>query len=124
MVPGRDLRAGFLFSATIAARNASFGKPRALRRLHDFDIIQGAGHCSRIVFSMDRASKPCISAGSFAVRAADAAAPLRSVMRRGKQEPVLAMSPIPPIDPPRPSPAATFFAGWRAAWTSVFALVL
>jgi predicted branched-subunit amino acid permease len=45
-------------------------------------------------------------------------------MRRGKQEPVLAMSPIPPIDPPRPSPSAIFFAGWRAAWTSVFALVL
>jgi predicted branched-subunit amino acid permease len=33
------------------------------------------------------------------------------------------MSPIPPIDPP-PSPAAIFLAGWRAAWTSVFALVL
>ncbi|HEY4404292.1 MAG TPA: AzlC family ABC transporter permease [Xanthobacteraceae bacterium] len=33
------------------------------------------------------------------------------------------MSPIPPISPP-PSPAAIFFAGWRAAWTSVFALVL
>jgi predicted branched-subunit amino acid permease len=45
-------------------------------------------------------------------------------MHRGKQEPVLAMSPIPPIDPPRPSPTAIFFAGWRAAWTSVFALVL
>ena len=73
---------------------------------------------------MSRAAKPCISAGSFAVRAGDAAAPLRSVMRRGKQEPVLAMSPIPPIDLPRPSPAAIFLAGWRAAWTSVFALVL
>jgi predicted branched-subunit amino acid permease len=33
------------------------------------------------------------------------------------------MSSIPPIDPP-PSPAAIFFAGWRAAWTSVFALVI
>jgi predicted branched-subunit amino acid permease len=33
------------------------------------------------------------------------------------------MSPIPPIEP-QPSPAAIFFAGWRAAWTSVFALVL
>jgi predicted branched-subunit amino acid permease len=34
------------------------------------------------------------------------------------------MSSIPPIDPPPPSPAATFFAGWRAAWSSVFSLVL
>ena len=34
------------------------------------------------------------------------------------------MSSIPPIDPPQPSPAAIFFAGWRAAWTSVFVLVL
>jgi predicted branched-subunit amino acid permease len=34
------------------------------------------------------------------------------------------MSSIPPTEPPRPSPAAIFFAGWRAAWTSVFALVL
>jgi predicted branched-subunit amino acid permease len=34
------------------------------------------------------------------------------------------MSPIPPIHPPPSSPAAIFFAGWRAAWTSVFALVL
>jgi hypothetical protein len=33
------------------------------------------------------------------------------------------MSSAPPIDPP-PSSAATFFAGWRAAWTSVFSLVL
>jgi predicted branched-subunit amino acid permease len=32
------------------------------------------------------------------------------------------MSPIPPID--SPSPASIFFAGWRAAWTSVFTLVL
>jgi predicted branched-subunit amino acid permease len=31
---------------------------------------------------------------------------------------------IPPIDPLSPSPAASFFAGWRAAWTSVFSLVL
>jgi predicted branched-subunit amino acid permease len=30
----------------------------------------------------------------------------------------------PPIDLPQPSPAAIFFAGWRAAWTSVFGLVL
>jgi predicted branched-subunit amino acid permease len=34
------------------------------------------------------------------------------------------MSSVPPIDPPFPSSAATFFAGWRAAWTSVFGLVL
>ena len=34
------------------------------------------------------------------------------------------MSSIPPIDAPEPSPAAIFFAGWRAAWTSVFVLVL
>jgi predicted branched-subunit amino acid permease len=34
------------------------------------------------------------------------------------------MSSIPPIDPPEPSPAVTFLAGWRAAWTSVFSLVL
>jgi predicted branched-subunit amino acid permease len=34
------------------------------------------------------------------------------------------MSPIPPIDPPPPSPAAIFFSGWRAAWSSVFSLVL
>jgi predicted branched-subunit amino acid permease len=33
------------------------------------------------------------------------------------------MSSTPPIEPP-PSPAAIFFAGWRAAWTSVFTLVL
>jgi predicted branched-subunit amino acid permease len=33
------------------------------------------------------------------------------------------MSSAPSTDPP-PSPAAIFFAGWRAAWTSVFALVL
>jgi predicted branched-subunit amino acid permease len=31
---------------------------------------------------------------------------------------------IPPIDPLPPSPAATFLSGWRAAWTSVFSLVL
>ncbi|HEY6255993.1 MAG TPA: AzlC family ABC transporter permease [Xanthobacteraceae bacterium] len=29
-----------------------------------------------------------------------------------------------PIDPPPPSSTAIFFAGWRAAWTSVFSLVL
>jgi len=34
------------------------------------------------------------------------------------------MSSIPPIDPSSPSSAAIFFAGWRAAWTSVFVLVL
>src|SRR5258708_8007250 len=34
------------------------------------------------------------------------------------------MSSIPPTDPPPPSPAAIFFAGWRAAWTSVFALLI
>jgi predicted branched-subunit amino acid permease len=34
------------------------------------------------------------------------------------------MSPIPPTDPPQPSSAATVFAGWRAAWSSVFSLVL
>src|SRR6202795_976581 len=34
------------------------------------------------------------------------------------------MSPIPPTDPLHPSPAATSFAGWRAAWNSVFSLVL
>jgi predicted branched-subunit amino acid permease len=36
------------------------------------------------------------------------------------------MSSIPPIDPPQPPPssATTFFAGWRAAWTCVFSLVL
>ena len=99
--------------------------PPALRQLHDFDVIHGAGHCSQIVFSMDRALKPCISAGSFAVRAGDAAAPLRSVMRRGKQ--AAGPSPCHPSRRsirPSSSPAAIFFAGWRAAWTSVFALVL
>jgi predicted branched-subunit amino acid permease len=30
----------------------------------------------------------------------------------------------PPTDSPRPSGATIFLAGWRAAWTSVFALVL
>jgi len=34
------------------------------------------------------------------------------------------MSPIPPTDLLLPSPAATFFSGWRAAWSSVFSLVL
>ncbi len=34
------------------------------------------------------------------------------------------MPSIPPIDQPPPSPAAAFLAGWRAAWTSVFSLVL
>jgi predicted branched-subunit amino acid permease len=33
------------------------------------------------------------------------------------------MSSTPPIEP-QPSPAAIFLAGWRAAWTSVFVLVL
>jgi predicted branched-subunit amino acid permease len=41
-----------------------------------------------------------------------------------KQGPVLAMPSPPPADPPPPSRIATFFAGWRAAWTSVFSLVL
>jgi predicted branched-subunit amino acid permease len=49
---------------------------------------------------------------------------LRSPLRRGKQRPVLAMLFIPPLDPLSQSPAASFFAGWRAAWTSVFGLVL
>jgi predicted branched-subunit amino acid permease len=34
------------------------------------------------------------------------------------------MSSIPQADPLSPAPAATFLAGWRAAWTSVFVLVL
>src|ERR1700680_4223122 len=34
------------------------------------------------------------------------------------------MSPSLPLDPPQPSPATTFFAGWRAAWSCVFSLVL
>jgi predicted branched-subunit amino acid permease len=34
------------------------------------------------------------------------------------------MSPIPPIDQPLPARVAPFRAGWRAAWTSVFVLVL
>jgi predicted branched-subunit amino acid permease len=34
------------------------------------------------------------------------------------------MSSNPSIDAPQPLPAAIFFAGWRAAWTSVFGLVL
>jgi predicted branched-subunit amino acid permease len=34
------------------------------------------------------------------------------------------MSSIPRTDPLPSAPAATFLAGWRAAWTSVFALVL
>jgi predicted branched-subunit amino acid permease len=34
------------------------------------------------------------------------------------------MSPDPSIDPPQPSSASVFFVGWRAAWTSVFSLVL
>ena len=38
--------------------------------------------------------------------------------------PVHAMSAAPPIEPSPPSSAATFLAGWRAAWTSVFSLVL
>src|SRR5580700_812149 len=37
--------------------------------------------------------------------------------------PVHIMSSAPPIESP-PSSAATFLAGWRAAWTSVFSLVL
>jgi hypothetical protein len=31
------------------------------------------------------------------------------------------MSSNPSIDAPQPLPAAIFFAGWRAAWTSVIA---
>src|ERR1700720_4994736 len=34
------------------------------------------------------------------------------------------MSSISPIDLPQPLPAATFLTGWRAAWSSVFSLVL
>jgi predicted branched-subunit amino acid permease len=34
------------------------------------------------------------------------------------------MSSAPQADPLSPTPAATFLAGWRAAWTSVFVLVL
>ena len=39
---------------------------RVLRQLHDFGASRLAGHCFRIVFSMDPASQPCIFVWSFA----------------------------------------------------------
>jgi predicted branched-subunit amino acid permease len=50
---------------------------------------------------------------------------LRGFARRGKQAGrFLPMSSIPQSDPLTPAPAAIFLAGWRAAWTSVFVMVL
>jgi hypothetical protein len=112
MLPGRNLRAGFLI---LRGRCGGATSHPALHTLHDPDLIHGAGHCLQIVFSMNRALEPCISAWSLALRAGDAAAPLLSVRAPWKAEgPVPAMSSTPPIDPPPPSPAAIFSAGWRA----------
>src|SRR6202021_678072 len=112
MLPGRKLRAGFLILRGCCGGATSHP---ALHTLHDPDLIHGAGHCLQIVFSMNRALEPCISAWSLAVRAGDAAAPLLSVRRRGKQRGrSLPCRPTPPSIRPRPSPAAIFSAGWRA----------